>query len=152
MATRTELRKITRARITAAKILIEAKDYDYAGYTMGFVLECALKACVCKKLDLTSYPADDSSIDSNIRSTFRTHEFDMLQMLAGLSNKFTNTGSNPYFASWSAATKDYIPPGNQQWVNMRYQPNYWTESKVKSVYNALTKNTNGILVYLKKRW
>jgi len=152
MATKSELRKIAQARIKAAKILIDAGDFDYAGYTIGFVLECALKAVICKKLDLKSYPADDGGVSKNIRSIFKTHDLDILQMLAGLSNKFTNTGTNPFFTTWSASTQDYILPGNKQWIDMRYQTNYWTEAQVKSVYNALTNKPYGILVYLRKRW
>ena len=52
MLTRKSLRSISGAKLEAAKILYNAGDYDTAGYLLGYVVECALKAAICKKLNL----------------------------------------------------------------------------------------------------
>ncbi len=56
MANRKEFKSISLARLKTAKLLIDAKDWDGASYIMGYVLECGLKAVICKTLNLISYP------------------------------------------------------------------------------------------------
>ena len=56
MATPDQLKKITETRIQTFNNLMLAEDWFWAAYTMAMTLECALKAMICKTLDLQTYP------------------------------------------------------------------------------------------------
>lgn len=148
MATCGELKTITKARLKSAQILIDAKDWAGAAYMMGYVLECALKACVCKTLRLSKYP-EDKKKDSH----FMTHYFDQLLILSGTSDIFNLNAEKKAFQNWSNFTKEF--PGD--WPAMRYNAAHqqtFEEKKVKGLYVNLTNASNGILNVIdrKKRW
>lgn len=151
MASRTDLKKISLARLKAAEILMRAEDWDYAGYTLGYVLEFSLKAAICKRLNLNSYPADDKARTTEVRGLFKTHSFDSLIMLSGFSKVFGGTGDPLLFQSWSEATQDFT--AEKSWVELRYQAGYWDKTKVERVHNALIDSQRGILTYIRRnRW
>ena len=54
-------------------VLFKAGDYDTAGYLIGYVVECSLKAMICKKLKLSQYP--DSGHHHDV---FSSHNLDRL--------------------------------------------------------------------------
>lgn len=128
----------------------------FAGYTLGYVLECALKAAICKRLELQEYPADDGNLKAEVKEPFNSHSFDVLATLAGLS-KLTSAASPDlvFFQSWSEATEDYLSAGGGgKWISLRYKVGFWDQNKVKKVYRALADQQTGILRYLRvhKRW
>ncbi|CAG1020046.1 hypothetical protein DOJK_00037 [Patescibacteria group bacterium] len=146
MPDRDSFKKSCNAHLKSAKILMRAEDWEAAAYMLGHALECALKALICNKLQLSSYPE---------KKHFKTHEFVELKVLAGLNKIFSPSGNADEFNSWSAFISEY--PDN--WVSMRYQipssstaPRVWDETKVKSLYNNLTDPQTGVLRVIKKRW
>jgi len=56
MPTKIELKKLARTRLKEAKVLYQNGLYDGACYLAGYVIELALKARICKVLDLDDYP------------------------------------------------------------------------------------------------
>lgn len=148
MANCDDLKRISEARLKTAEILINAQDWEGAAYMMGYVLECALKAVVCKTLHLQSYPdkADD------ISKFFKTHKFDPLLILSGLQDTFNTGAPIAVWQSWSEFTGEY--PGD--WPAMRYNaPGLtWNEVKVKKMYTNLIDPVHGIItqIKLKRRW
>ena len=74
MASSSELKSISLLRMKTVKILIEGKDWDSAAYMMGYALECAMKAVVCKTLNLVSYP--ENTRNNLTDNYFMTHKFD----------------------------------------------------------------------------
>lgn len=58
MPTRKELQDLAEIRLQEAKVLFEKEFYDGARYLAGYVIELALKARICKILDLDQYPPD----------------------------------------------------------------------------------------------
>jgi hypothetical protein len=111
MITRAELRKIARARLKDAEILLRAGRYDGAIYLCGYAVELVLKARICKTLSWSGYPATSGEFQ-NYRS-FQTHNLDVLLHLAGVERKVKTT----LFAEWSTvATWDpevrYKPIGS----------------------------------------
>jgi hypothetical protein len=142
-----ELKQITKSRLKSAQILIKAKDWEMAAYMMGYTLECALKAAICRRLGVTKYP--DSSKTKEVANFFRTHKFIPLLLLSGLSEVFSFSGNVVVFQNWSNFTKEY--PG--EWPTMRYKSGTGLdEIKVKNLYTNLTVKSVGVLSVIKKRW
>jgi HEPN domain len=142
MANGEELKTIAKARLKTAEILIEAKDWDGAAYMMGYVLECALKAVVCKTLNLLEYPQYTKNKKTD--GYFMTHEFDQLLIASGLESLFSTRGSVDAFQYWSDFTKEYPT----DWPSMRYsleRQKQFDETKVKKLYTILIEKDKGIL-------
>ncbi len=145
MANNLDLKKITKSRLKSVKILIPSGDYEGAVYMMGYVLECALKALICKRLNLSKYPDEKGEI----AKFFKTHKFDPLLILSGLSNTFSLNGDLAKAQNWSDFTK-YYP---DDWPIMRYENHSnWDEVMVKAMYTNLIDSKHGILTVIKKRW
>lgn len=101
MPTKVELEQLSQTRLEEAKALIEKGLYDGAFYLAGYVIELALKARICKVLDLSDYP------DSGKLSTaFKTHSFDELLLLSGLKSQFEHdkSGNLDLATNWSLIT------------------------------------------------
>jgi len=139
------LKQIANARLKTVKLLINAKDWHGAANMMGYALECALKAVICKTLNLVSYP--DRKSNKHIKSFFLTHEFNSLLIVSGLENVFSLRGPEKLFESWSNFTKEYPGP---VWTEMRYDNNNWTGEKTKSLHDALVDPQHGIITYIEK--
>lgn len=96
MINRSELRKIARERLKDAEALLKAKRYDGAIYLGGYVVELALKSRICKTLKWMGFPQTRGEFQSF--SSFKTHDLDVLLLLAGVEEKI----KTQYFAEWSA--------------------------------------------------
>jgi hypothetical protein len=46
---RGEFQELAMIRLQDAKMLLDSECYDGAYYLTGYVIECALKACIAKK-------------------------------------------------------------------------------------------------------
>lgn len=151
MADSKDFKSISKTRLRTVQILIDGKDWDGAAYMMGYVLECSLKAVICKTLHLVSYP--ENTRDNKIDSYFMTHKFDQLLTPSGMEDLFSGRGEKDVFRNWSEFTQEY----QGDWVRMRYDParlKQFDEIKVKKLYNNLTEEPSGILAVIetKKRW
>lgn len=95
MIQKNEIRKIARARIKDAEILLSSRRYDGAIYLCGYAIELALKARICTTLKWSGYP--DTNREFKDYNSFRTHDLDVLLHLSG-KEMFIKTN---YFAEWS---------------------------------------------------
>ena len=141
MPTRVELKNLCRIRLKEVKALYENNLYDGAFYLAGYVIELALKARICKILEL-DYPDTGP-----ISKSFKTHKLNELLKLGGLYKKFEDElNNNPTFKlNWSL-----ILSWNEQY---RYQPtgNY-QKTDVQDLIDAIENPNNGILTWIKKKW
>ena len=80
---RRDLQDLAHTRLREAEALYAAGLYDGSVYLCGYVLEMALKACVCKTLDIPGYP----DTEPGIRQFLKTHDFGTLELLAGLRSR-----------------------------------------------------------------
>lgn len=140
MANRQTLRSVTRAKLKAAKILYDSGDSDTAGYLLGYVVECALKAAICRKLNLPEYP--DASRHKDV---FASHDLDRLLTLSGYSSEINLKANSKLFNNWSILTKDWKP-------ETRYNENVYNQSVVQEKLNALEDQKDGFLVWIKRKW
>lgn len=140
--TRRELHKIALTRLAEAKILYKKSYFDGTVYLCGYVVEAALKARICKHLQMKEY------MDTgDMKGIFSSHDFDRLLLLSGLRNKINlaNKRDTALFKNWSLLTNwkpdlRYVTIGT-------YDKNY-----AKSLLNALEDKNEGFLIWIKKLW
>lgn len=135
MPTRDELIELAHLRLREAEALFAADLYDGSVYLCGYVVELALKACICATLAIPDYPD---------RRMFWTHDFDELRLLAGLQKQITL--ANPaLFRNWSIAT-EWKP-------ELRYQPaGTYGRPEASKVLESIREKPDGVLQYLSNRW
>ncbi len=135
MATRVELRDLAALRLREAEALFSAGLFDGCVYLCGYVVESALKARICATLNVDEYP---------IRQQFKTHDFEDLRVLAGLSKELSS--QNPVlWDNWTEAT---------QWKpNWRYEPaGSYDEMAASSILKAIKDVPDGVLACISQRW
>ena len=155
MATGKELKKIARKRVSTAKSLIDAGDWEMAVYMMAMALELALKAASCKALRLEIYPETNDEADKY----FKSHKFDRLLKISGLTDVFSvrkpMINANA-FQNWSNFTAPLVF-GDKDYTAMRYDPRMqanFQEVNARALYNALYEDKDSILKTMTglRRW
>ena len=138
--TRNDLRRLARLRLKEAEHLYSEELYDGCVYLCGYVVECALKARICKFLGLAAYPADGEH-----GRIFKTHNFGILKLLAGLEGEITIAKNKKLFNNWSTATK---------WdTEQRYAPaGTCDRQRAAEVIASVKERPSGVLTWLTKRW
>jgi hypothetical protein len=141
MPTRNEFKNISNTRLKEVKVLYRNGLYDGAVYLSGYVIETALKARICKLLDL-DYPEIGT-----VSRSYLTHKFDDLVKLAGLQNQLDNERNTNFNfnTNWSLI--------NNWSETIRYKTiGTSTQVDVEDIINALQDPNDGILTWIKKRW
>ena len=141
MPTKIELKDLAILRLEEAKKLYADGYYDGACYLGGYCIELALKARICKLLNLTDYPPS-----GDIGKAFRTHKLEDLVTLAGLKVDLAQKRLLPTFdADWSLIS---------QWSEIwRYNPQGTkTQAQAQNFLNAIDDNIDGIFTWIKTIW
>jgi HEPN domain-containing protein len=94
-----DLRRIARARLRDAEVLLRSRRFDGSVYVCGYAVEIGLKARICRALSWKGFP--DSSKDFQGYTSFRTHNLDVLLHLSGREEMIKNR----YFTEWSVVAK-----------------------------------------------
>lgn len=140
LATRKQLQQLANLRLEEAERLYSHGLYDGATYLCGYVLEFALKARICRLLRLKEYPER-----GEIGHLLKTHNFDNLKVLAGLSEEITATRNKDLFSNWSIAAL-WKP-------EQRYSAKGTADKKkAEEVLASIRDDPNGVLTWLSKRW
>ena len=108
MLSKADLKRIARARLQDAEVLLTAGRCDGAVYLCGYAIEIALKARICHALRWTGYPSTNKEFEGY--QTFRTHDLDTLLHMSGVELKI----KTKHFAEWSVVAA-WDP-------NVRYRP------------------------------
>jgi hypothetical protein len=138
--TRNNLKRLARLRLREAEHLHRRGLDDGCVYLCGYVVECALKARICKFLGLTNYPSE-----GEYGRIFKTHNFGILKLLAGLEGQITITKNKALFDNWSTATT-WDP-------EQRYaQVGSCDRHRAAEVLASIKDRPNGVLRWLSKRW
>ena len=138
--TRDDLKKLAKQRVKEAEELYRKHLYDGCIYLCGYVVECALKARICRYLKIREYPTG-----GKYGRIFKTHDFELLKLLGGLEGEITITKNKSLFENWSAATK-WQP-------EERYRKSgTYTMNQASEVLASLRDRPNGVLVWLAKKW
>jgi HEPN domain-containing protein len=104
-----ELKKISRTRIKDAKILLNNNSYDGSLYLCGYAVEIALKAIICKHLNIGGTDSV-SHIPSNkqefkIIEQIKTHSLETLLDLTPTNISIEIKSNSRRFADWSTILK-----------------------------------------------
>src|SRR3989344_4984234 len=86
LLTGSDFKLLSESRLKTVDILKDNEEWGVAMYIMGYVLELAMKAIICKTLNLPTYPHDNK--DEKVASYFKTHVFDRLLVVSGATNIF----------------------------------------------------------------
>ncbi len=111
MLEKKEIRKIAKARLKDAEVLVASRRYEGAIYLCGYAVELGLKARICKTLKWSGFPSTNNEF-KDYRS-FKTHNLDVLLHLTGVETKI----KGELLAEWSIVAEwdpesRYNPIGN----------------------------------------
>ncbi len=131
-----ELERLADIRIKEAEILLQADCYHGAYYLAGYALECLLKACIAKQVKAFDFP------DKKLANDSYTHDLSKLVVTAGLKLQLQQK-----------ERQDAVFKSNWKTVNDwseedRYDCDIEKE-EAYDLFNAITDNTSGILLWLK---
>jgi hypothetical protein len=143
MSARKNFRELAKRKVLTVRRLIAEGEWEVAAYIMGYVLECALKAATCKVLNLSAYPPIKLK-DGNQAMGFKTHDFDQLLVISGLSDVFDFSNYN-----WSTFTAMY----QSDWTQMRYvdMSDKMSETTVKLLASCLYDSKDSIISVIKRK-
>lgn len=99
MISRTDLRRLARARIRNAEALASNRRHDGAVYLCGYAIELSLKARICRTLKWAGYPSTNREFGEY--HSFRTHDLDVLLHLSGIESKVKGS----FMAEWSSVAR-----------------------------------------------
>jgi HEPN domain-containing protein len=140
MPTRKELQALAKLRLKEAETLFAAGMYDGVAYLSGYVIELALKARICRLLNVDDYPTK-----GNYAKVYAVHDFDQLRFLAGLGSKIDVIATPNLFANWSLAA----PWGPER----RYAPKgTYSKKDAEDMLNAIRNKNDGLLTWIKRYW
>jgi HEPN domain-containing protein len=139
MVTRRQLKKLATLRLREAEALFSAGLYDGSAYLCGYVVELALKARICRLLDLNEYP--DSG---KFRQCYSVHDLDHLLKLAALRRKL-DLVSKALYDNWSIAV-----PWNPE---SRYAAvGSVSRQDAEEILNAVRDRHVGVFPWIKRYW
>lgn len=137
---RDDFKQLANLRIKEAKILLDAGSYEGAYYPAGYAVECALKACIAKQTRRYDFPPDPSKI----RDIY-VHDLTKLLERAGLKARHdAEKQLNASFRSNWATVKD--------WSEQRRYDHSIATASATDLYNAITDQRDGVLIWLEKYW
>jgi hypothetical protein len=136
---RAEYRRVAQARLVDARVLLRARRYDAAYYMAGYVVECALKACIARQFRSGNIP-DKGSVDR-----LYVHGLPALAQFANLKRDIE-----------AAANSD--PQFGAHWLTVQG----WTETSryevgrqaidAQNMVDGVADPQHGVLQWLKQHW
>lgn len=139
MATAAQLRTMADKRLEEAKLLYGNKYYDAAYYLSGYAIEFALKAVICKRLNVEMF--DSTQVSKRIASPFQIHELPTLIVFSGLQVELSDKKNLDagFDAAWSLVS---------QWSEIRR----YEEGCSQKTAREFLIGTNTLLSWIKTYW
>jgi len=146
MQNRTKIQEIAENRLAEAELLFQNGHYDGACYIVGYCIELALKATICKTLDIDNLFDPNGKYKAEFIKPFKTHNLADLLAYAGLKNKFEKDkiDQRNLISSW-AYIKDVLKWSEE----FRYQE-IGTQKAEET--QQLLQSVKIILQWIKKYW
>ncbi len=134
---KTELENLAAIRIKEANVLLTADCYEGAYYLAGYALECLLKAHIAKQVREFDFPNKKLANDSY------THKLTDLVITAGLKQTLTEQENNneQFKLNWAVVIN---------WSEESRYKSTITKEEAQDIFNAITDDESGILLWLKK--
>ncbi|MBK7646333.1 MAG: HEPN domain-containing protein [Betaproteobacteria bacterium] len=136
---KSDLESLAELRIKEAETLLSFSHFHGAYYLAGYALECALKACIAKKVNQHDFPNKKLAEDSY------SHDLSKLVGVAGLKTDLSQREqSDQVFSLNWAVAKDWSE-------RSRYEIGI-TQAQARDLVAAISDNNNGVLQWLKNYW
>lgn len=88
---RLDLQNLALTRLEEVEVLLKNHKYSGAYYLSGYVIECALKACIAKQTQEFDFPDKKTVMDSY------THDLEKLIKVAKLDKELKSLLNDPNF-------------------------------------------------------
>lgn len=137
MPSRQDFQQLAHERLVEAKLLLDHGHWSGAYYLSGYAVECGLKACIAGLMKADEFP------DKEFAQKCYTHSIEALVSLANLSDKRTAYFTEDDLSANWLKVKDWKE-------DSRYQT--WTESKARSLYDAISDPEKGVMKWIEQHW
>lgn len=134
---RLDLQNLALARLEEVEVLLNNHKYSGAYYLSGYVIECALKACIAKQTQEFDFPDKKTVMDSY------THDLEKLIKVAKLDKELKSLLDDPNFSLRWLEVRDWSEES-------RYQTH--SQQKALDIYLAITDPTHGVLQWLQQHY
>lgn len=134
---RRDLKNLALTRLKEVELLLKNRQYSGAYYLSGYVIECALKACIAKQTQEFDSPDKKTVMDSY------THDLEKLVKVAKLDKELKSILNDPNFSLRWSMVKDWSEES-------RYQKH--NRQKAIDIYLAITDPTHGVLQGLQQHY
>lgn len=135
---RNDLRGLARTRLREARSLLDSGHYAGAYYLAGYVVECALKACIAKQTERYEFPNKERANQS------WSHSLMGLVQTAGLQRSLTDeSDADPQFGVYWGVVKDWKP-------DARYISR--DQKEAEEIIRAISDRRHGVLRWLRIHW
>jgi HEPN domain-containing protein len=135
---RTDFQKLALVRLKDAEVLLSNNQYSGAYYLSGYVIECALKACIAKNTRKFDFPPDKKALEN-----IYTHSLDKLVIAAKLKPELDTRITDVDFSPLWLLVKKWSEES-------RYKT--YTKREAKDIYSAVTDPNHGVLQWLQQHW
>ena len=135
---RSDLQRLSNARLRESRILFAAGEYSGAYYLAGYAVECGLKACFAKAVKRYDFP------DRKGAGRVFTHNLAELVTLASLDVDLlaARQANSRFAAGWELV---------RRWTEeSRYSTS--TKNEAEEMLNAIAKRKDGVLPWIKLHW
>jgi HEPN domain-containing protein len=140
---RKKLQDLAKGRLKDAKALLGRKRWSGAYYVCGYVIECALKACLLRHLGESGSVFGDRNYLKKLSDCW-THDLVKLVDLAGLEPGFEAARrARVALENFWAVTKDWKETS-------RYEEK--TEAEAKALFEAISHKPDGVFLWIQTRW
>ena len=132
---RSDFQKLAVLRLREARFLLDSGFYDGAFYLAGYAIECALKACIARKVRRYEFPPKDA------RDLY-SHDLIALASRAEVLDLLKN-GSPEAVANWTIVSK---------WHEQERYNSGGSEARAMELITAIADKRDGVLACLRKHW
>jgi HEPN domain-containing protein len=134
---RQDLQNLALTRLEEVEVLLNNHKYSGAYYLSGYVIECALKACIAKQTQEFDFPDKKTVMDSY------THDLEKLVKVAKLEKQLKSLLNDPDFSLRWSMVKDWSEESRYQTHNRQ---------EALDIYSAITDPNHGVLQWLQQHW
>jgi HEPN domain-containing protein len=138
-----QLHRLAKVRLQDAQALLGRKRWSGAYYLSGYVIECALKACLLKHLGESDSVFGVQGYLKQLADCW-THDLVRLVNLSGLDADFgVARGANPALGNYWGIAKDWRETS-------RYEDK--TERQAREMFEAVSHKPDGVFLWIQSRW
>jgi len=137
---RSDFQKLAELHLQHAKALLNAELYSGAYYMCGYVVECALKACICRKTEqFDFYPKPQEYKKA------WSHEIEGLVTVSGIEGEFKAARrADPVLdVNWRSVAEDWSP-------DSRYESS--SRQEAEDLLAAISDPDHGVFSCIKQLW